>query len=158
MRPLRWSAVGLALVAFWLPALRGSVVLLGSEQWSLVALADGHSDINRLVNQAPALQSLFDVQRGAQWLTVAQALPKLALAAGLCVLFCVLFEVLGRGRWAIVAAAIGLVITIGLCGAAEWLTHAAHARITLDVEPGLYLLGLALLALLIAPGTGRKAQ
>ena len=77
MRSLRWSAIVLALVACWLPALRGSLLLLGSEQWSLVTLATGHSDINRLVNETRSLQTMFDVHRGAQWLTVAQSLPTL---------------------------------------------------------------------------------
>lgn len=162
MRSLRWSAIVLALVACWLPALRGSLLLLGSEQWSLVTLATGHSDINRLVNETRSLQTMFDVHRGAQWLTVAQSLPTLAFAAVVCVLLCALFEVLNRRRWAatgaVIAAAIGLAITLSIGGAAAWLTNAAGGRITLDAEAGLYLLALALLALLIAPWTRRHTQ
>jgi hypothetical protein len=162
MRSIRWSAIVLALVACWLPALRGSLLLLGSEQWSLVTLAAGHSDINRLVSDTRALQTMFDVHRGAHWLTVAQALPKLALAAIVCMVLCALFEILNRRRWAVtgavIAAAIGLAITVSIGGAAAWLTNAARGRITLDSEPGLYLLALALLALLIAPRTRRQTQ
>jgi hypothetical protein len=86
----------------------------------------------------------------------------LALAVVVCVLLCALFEIPNRRRWAVIAAviaaAIGLAITVSIGGAAAWLTDAAHGRITLDAEPGLYLLALALLALLIAPGTRRHTQ
>lgn len=143
----RWVAPVLAVVAvFLLPALRVTVPLLPSSEWTIAGLG---AQIGRSAaapsNGQPALRErlrqMEDVRRELAGpaarpdhglevaLALAALIPLTALLAGLCALASLGLAPARWRRWRLTVAWTGVFSTGYAIAASEWLTHVVHAQL-----------------------------